>query len=363
MKDLSQCKVMVVDDTAANVDILVETLGDHYEVSVAMDGESALEDIANEPPDLILLDIMMPGLDGYEVCRRLKVDPKLSQIPVIFVTAMTEVTDETKGLELGAIDYLTKPISPPIVKARVKNHLELKLAKEELQDQNAILEIKVQERTKELAMTQEVTIESMASLAETRDPETGGHIRRTQNYVKALAVQLQLKPRYRNSLDEATIDILYKSAPLHDIGKVGVPDHILLKPGKLTDEEFAQMKKHTVYGRDAILTAERRLGNNSFLHFAREIAYTHHEKWNGTGYPEGLNGDEIPLSGRLMALADVYDALISKRTYKAPFSHEKATAIIVEGKGTHFDPDVVDAFLEVEGRFQQIALEFADREG
>ena len=361
MRDLTNCTVMVVDDTETNVDILVETLGDEYEVSVAMDGETALEYALEEQPDLILLDIMMPGMDGYEVCRRLKDNPETGNIPVIFVTAMSEVEDETRGLQLGAIDYLTKPISPPIVQARVRNHLELKLAKEELQNQNVILEARVLERTRELALTQDVTIESMASLAETRDPDTGGHIRRTQNYVRILAQHLAGHPGYKDVLDANAIDVLYKSAPLHDIGKVGVPDHILLKPGKLTNEEFEEMKKHAAYGRDAILMSEKRLGSNSFLRFAREIAYTHHEKWDGSGYPEGLKGADIPIAGRLMALADVYDALISPRTYKPPFSHEKAVSIILEGKGTHFDPAVVDAFIALEDEFRQIAAEFRDQ--
>lgn len=360
MKDLSSCTVMIVDDTEDNIDILVEILQDHYELSVAMDGESALEFAAENQPDLILLDIMMPGMDGYEVCRRLKADKGLKNIPVIFVTAMGEVEDETRGLELGAIDYLTKPVSPPIVKARVRNHLELKLAKEELQDQNAVLELKVRERTSELVLLQEVTIESMASLAETRDPETGAHIQRTQFYVKALAEDLRKNPKFSDVLDDDTIDILYKSASLHDIGKVGVPDHILLKPGRLTDEEFEEMKKHTIYGRNAILRAERRLGNNSFLKYSRDIAYTHHEKWNGTGYPQGLRGEEIPFSGRLMALADVYDAVISQRIYKPPFPHREALAIISESCGSHFDPDIVEAFLHIEDEFRRIALELAD---
>ena len=190
----------------------------------------------------------------------------------------------------------------------------------------------------------------------------GGHIRRTQNYIKILAWHLKENLLYQDALDDAVIDILYKSAPLHDIGKVGVPDHILLKPGKLTPEEFEEMKKHTIYGRDAILNAEKRLGNNSFLRYSREIAYCHHEKWNGTGYPQGLRGQEIPLSGRLMALADVYDALISKRTYKPAFSHEKAVTIISEGRGSHFDPDVCDAFISLEKEFQRIAREFVDKE-
>lgn len=362
MKTISDCTVMVVDDAEVNVDILVNVLGDDYDVTVAMDGMTALEDIEANPPDLVLLDVMMPEMDGYEVCRRMKSDPRFREIPIIFVTAMGEVEDEAHGLELGAIDYIVKPISPPIVKARVKNHLELKLAKEELEQQNEILEIKVQDRTKELALTQDVTIYAMASLAETRDPETGGHIRRTQNYVLALAEHIRKRPKYKEELDPSTVNILHKSAPLHDVGKVGVPDSILLKPGRLTEEEFEEMKKHTIHGRDTLKGAENMLGSNSFLRIAREIAYSHHEKWDGTGYPEGLKGEDIPLSGRLMAIADVYDALISKRVYKEPFPHKKAVAILSEGGGTQFDPDLIEAFLEIEDDFRRIALEFADFE-
>jgi putative two-component system response regulator len=362
MRNLSECTVLIVDDTETNIDILLETIGDLYDVTVAMDGPSALELVEAAQPDLILLDIMMPGMDGYEVCERLKADRKTRGIPIIFVTAMNEVENETRGLEMGAIDYITKPISPPIVLARVKNHLELKLAKEELENQNIILEQKVLERTRELALTQEVTIDSMAVLAEYRDPETGGHIRRTKNYIKALAIHLKNHPEYSGFFTNATIDLLYKSAPLHDIGKVGIPDHILLKPGKLTDEEFAGMKKHPVFGHDAILSSEQKLGENTFLRFAGEFAYTHQEKWDGSGYPQGLKEKEIPIAGRLMALADVYDALISKRAYKPAFSHEKAVEIITEGRGKHFDPDIVDAFLAIAEEFREIAIQYADHD-
>jgi adenylate cyclase len=221
-------------------------------------------------------------------------------------------------------------------------------------------EQRVKERTRELAMVQEATIESMSSLTETRDPRTGEHIRRTQNYIRLLAEYLKNQPRFSPFLDDETIDLLCKSAPLHDIGKVGVSDRILLKPGRLTDQEFEEMKQHTVYGRDTILAAERKLGNTSFLHVAREIAYTHHERWDGSGYPEGLKGEQIPVPGRLMALADSYDALTSKRVYKSRIPHEKAVEIIIQEKGSHFDPEVVDAFLEVEENFRQIALKYAD---
>jgi len=355
MPDLSNFTVMVVDDAETNIDILVETLGDDYDISVAMDGPSALENISDDPPDLILLDIIMPGMDGYEVCEKLKADEKTLSIPVIFLTALTEEQDEARGLQLGAVDYITKPFSPGLVKARVRNQLELKRHRDQLEEL-------VRERTRELELTQEATIESMAALAEYRDPETGGHIRRTKNYVKILAIQLKDHPDFEDFLGGDTIELLYKSAPLHDIGKVGIEDSILLKPGKLTDEEFDEIKKHSDYGRKAIQAAVSKLGRDSFLRYAEDIAYTHHEKWDGSGYPQGLKNEEIPIPGRLMALADVYDALISKRVYKPPFPHSKAVNIIEEGKGSHFDPDMVDAFLELQEEFRQIALEFADFE-
>ncbi len=351
---------MIVDDTETNIDILIETLGNDYDIAVAMDGESALEYIADEQPDLILLDIMMPGMNGYEVCEKLKKDEITNKIPIIFVTAMNDEAEEKKGLELGAIDYIRKPFNPSIVKARVKNHLEFKLAKEELEQQNSILEQKVKERTKELNLTQDLTIYSLTSLAETRDPETGGHIQRTQNFVKALADKLVELDIFKDRLTESKIELLYKSAPLHDIGKIGVRDEILFKPASLTKEEFEEMKKHTIYGHSALKKASDMFGRNSFFRIAQEIAYTHHEKWDGSGYPQGLKGEAIPLSGRLMALADVYDALVSKRVYKPPFSHEKAVKIILEGRGNHFDPILVDAFYEINEIFRKIALNFAD---
>lgn len=221
-------------------------------------------------------------------------------------------------------------------------------------------EQRAKERARELAMVQEATIESLSSLTETRDPDTGGHIKRTQTYVSLLAEYLKGHPKFNAFLDDETINLLCKSAPLHDIGKVGVSDRILLKPGKLTEQEFEEMKKHTIYGRDAILAAERKLGNTSFLRFARDIAYTHHERWDGSGYPEGLKGDQIPISGRLMALADTYDAMTSERIYQSQLPHEQAVQIIAEAKGLQFDPDVVDAFLEVKENFREVALKYAD---
>jgi len=354
--------ILIVDDTAENLTVMNALLKDDYRTKIANTGERALKIAGAEPrPDLVLLDIMMPGMDGYEVCRRLKADAATAAIPVIFLTAKTEVEDEQMGFDVGAVDYITKPISPPIVMARVKTQLTLKAAADFLRDKNAYLETEVGKRTKEVQVVQDVTIMAMASLAETRDNETGNHIRRTQNYVRALARKLQGNPLFAAQLDDGTVEMLYKSAPLHDIGKVGIPDAILLKPGKLTDEEFRVMKTHTSLGRDAILAAEKLIeAPSSFLKLAREIAHYHQEKWDGSGYPEGLAGESIPLSARLMAVADVYDALISKRVYKPPFPHDKAVAIIREGRDKHFDPHVVDAFLQIAEEFEQIAGRYAD---
>jgi putative two-component system response regulator len=351
---IDEPKVLLVDDNTANLQVLRENLeGLGYKLLIAKNGKSALEIVRKARPDLILLDIMMPEMDGYEVCRILKSAEETRRIPVIFLTAMADAEDEAKGLALGAVDYITKPIKPELVRARVRNHLELKRYQDRLEEL-------VRLKTREVQLTQAVMIESLATLAEYRDPETGGHIKRTQNYVKALAVHLRDHPRFRGLLDDATIDLLYLSAPLHDVGKVGVRDHILLKAGRLDDAEFEQMKKHTLFGEEALRLTEQKLGKSTFLHLAREIAATHQEKWDGSGYPRGLKGEEIPLSGRLMALADVYDALISKRVYKPPMPHGKAVEFIREGRGSHFDPDVVDAFLELEDTFRNIALTFAD---
>jgi len=355
MHGISSCTVMIVDDTEINIDILVEALGGEFNLQVAMNGEAALKTVAYKTPDLILLDIMMPGMDGYEVCRRLKASPKTRDIPIVFLTAMSEEEDEAKGLALGAADYITKPFSPALVRARVRTQLEFKRYRDHLEDI-------VRERTHRLILTQDVTVQSMGTLAEYRDLKTGGHIRRTQHYIRILARHLKDHPRFQDRLDDTIIELLFKSAPLHDIGKMGVRDNILLKPGDLTEDEFEEMKQHTIHGRDALLALEKMLGRDAFPSLAREIAYTHHEKWDGSGYPQGLQGEEIPLSGRLMIVADVYDALISKRVYKPPYPHDTAVAMILEKRGSHFDPDAVDAFLTLSNEFRKIALEHADFE-
>jgi putative two-component system response regulator len=354
--------ILVVDDTPDNIDLLCAVLEQDYRTKIAVNGERALK-IANgeHKPDLILLDVMMPGMSGYDVCRELKSNPATRDIPVIFVTAMSEVTDEQQGLALGAADYITKPISAPIVLARIKTQLSMKRVHDFLRDQNHFLETEVELRTREVAALQDVTIHTMASLAETRDSETGNHIRRTSWYVKALAEKLRGHPRFSHFLNDKNIELLFKSAPLHDIGKVGIPDRILLKPGRFEPHEMEIMKTHTTLGRDAIIAAERELGIEvDFLKFAKEIAYGHQEKWDGSGYPEALAGDAIPISARLMAVADVYDALISRRVYKEGMSHEAAVAIIAEGRGKHFDPDMVDAFMAILDQFVDIAKRYAD---
>ena len=348
--------ILVVDDTPDNLDLMGDLLMDDYRVKVANSGKKALEIIQSaSPPDLVLLDIMMPEMDGYEVCTILKSSEETKNIPVIFLTAKTNTIDEQKGFEIGAVDYITKPISPAIVMARVKTHLDLYY-------KNVYLEKLVTQRTREIAAIQDVTIHAMASLAETRDNETGNHIRRTQNYVKLLAQHLQFHPNYTHFLNmDGVIETLFKSAPLHDIGKVGIPDAILLKPGRFEPSEFEIMKSHPELGQNTILQAESELGIDvPFLQYAKEIAYGHHEKWDGSGYPQGLSGEDIPISARLMAVADVYDALISRRVYKEGMPHEQAVQIILDGKGTHFDPHIIEAFVVLHETFKEIASTFSD---
>ncbi|WP_018606679.1 response regulator [Uliginosibacterium gangwonense] len=339
--------LLIVDDSAENLYALSSLLRPHYRVLAATSGEAALRVAARQPmPDLILLDVMMPSMDGYAVLTRLRASADTQQIPVIFLTALSDADDEERGLQLGAVDYITKPIKPSLVLARVRTQLEAKQARDWLQDQNATLEAEVARRMAENNLTQQASIRALAHLAETRDPETGNHILRTQSYVQQLANSARSHPRFAATLTESYIDLLVRSAPLHDIGKVGIPDHILLKPGKLTAEEMSIMRTHARLGSDAIAQAERDIEMPlAFLATAKEIAHWHHEKWDGSGYPDGLAGDAIPLSARLMAVADVFDALISVRVYKPAVPYLEARAIMAAGRGAHFDPDIIDAFL------------------
>jgi putative two-component system response regulator len=357
--------ILVVDDAPDSIEPIVNCLHRaDFRTRIATNGARALALAASAPqPDLILLDVTMPDIDGYEVCRQLVNNPLTASIPVIFLTIRNEEVDEQLGFDAGAVDYITKPISPPLVLTRIRNHLTLKAASDFLRDRNSYLEQEVVRRARELGLMQDATIVAMASLAETRDNETGNHIRRTQMYVRALARHLQHHPRFASELTDGNIELMYKSAPLHDIGKVGIPDRILLKPGRLTPAEFEIMKTHTTLGMEAISKAASLFGlSASYLRYAKEIAHSHQEKWDGSGYPQGLAGERIPLSARLMAVADVYDALISKRVYKPAFTHEEACELLQQGRGSHFDPDILDAFIELQPEFRAIAQRFADVE-
>ena len=362
--DGGQATVLLVDDTPGNLAVLSDLLQPDYRIRAATSGQRALEIADSQPrPDLILLDVMMPEMDGYAVLGRLRENAATRDIPVIFVTALHSIEDEQRGLALGAVDYITKPFRPAIVLARVRTHLELKRARDLLREHNAYLEAEVNRRMADNQLIQEVSIHALARLAEIRDSETGNHLRRTQEYVRTLARHLQPHPRFAAFLNDRIIDSLAISAPLHDIGKVGIPDHILLKPGKLTAEEWIIMKTHARLGSDAIEQAERDASRPvEFLILAKEIAHYHHEKWNGSGYPDALAGDAIPISARLMALADVFDALISRRVYKAPMPYAVARDNIAAERGRHFDPDVVDAFLHVFADFTLIAERYSDSE-
>lgn len=349
--------ILAVDDAPENLALLKDLLASQFHILAALSGPKALQLVCADPqPDLILLDIMMPGMDGYAVFEALRADERTRDIPVIFLTAMTSLESQLHGLQLGAVDYIFKPIEPAILMARIRNQLELKQARDQLKTQNVWLEAEVARRTHENDITQMVSIRALAHLAETRDPETGNHILRTQGYVEALARRLQDHPRFASTLTDRYIDLLKRSAPLHDIGKVGIPDAILRKPGKLTAEEWTVMQTHAQLGAQAIEKAERDASEDvAFLALAKEIAHWHHEKWDGSGYPDGLSGDAIPVSARIMAIADVFDALISRRVYKEPMPYEATVAIIAEGRGQHFDPDMIDRFIAAIDEFIAIA--------
>jgi len=354
--------ILLVDDDPGNLGALGRLLQPSYDVLAAPSGERALLIAAGAPkPDLILLDVLMPGMNGHVVLARLRENPATRDIPVIFVTGLDSSNDEEMGLERGAVDYIAKPFSRPIVLARVRTQLELKRARDWLRDQNAYLEAEVARRMQDILLIQDITINALAELAETRDPETGNHIRRTQEYIRILSGRLQAHPRFSGFLTNEVIELLAKSAPLHDIGKVGIPDHILLKPDKLTSEEWIVMKTHSLLGAMAIERAVRDANRSiDFLDMAKQIAHFHHEKWDGSGYAEGRKGDDIPIPARLMALADVFDALISRRVYKEPMSVEQARDIIVSERGRHFDPDVVDAFLAGFAEFVAVSQKYQE---
>ena len=312
-------------------------------------------------PELFLLHVDLPGIDGFAVCEHLKFESNTRDIPVVFLFQQGATGNEEKAFALGAVDCLAIPVSPHVLLARVRNYLAIRAATVFLRDNTQFLESELARRTREINAIQDVTILAMASLAEARDADTNNHIRRVQHYVRTLAWKLSSHPRFRDYLTVQAIAMLFKSAPLHDIGKAAIPDRILLKKGRLSPEEFEIMKTHTTLGRDALAHAEQALGLEvEFLTMAKQIAMSHQEKWDGTGYPEGLAGEQIPIAARIMALADVYDALISRRLYKDAISHEDAVQIIQSASGQHFDPDVVAAFMQIHPQLYAIALTYLD---
>jgi putative two-component system response regulator len=358
----ARATVLVVDDTPANLMLLSGLLAPSYRVQLAPSGAKALELARRQSPDLIVLDIMMPDLDGYEVCRRLKADAATRHIPVLFLSALNQAEDETRGFECGAADFIHKPFNATTVLARVATQLQAKSWRDALDQRNHWLQTELQARLAEVDQLRDATLHVMVSFAEFRDEETGYHVRRTQEYVRTLAQWLTQQPGSGVRLSDEDIDHIAKSAPLHDIGKVAIPDNILLKPGRLTPEEMTVMRTHSMKGWEMLRRAAERMGQQGslFLHYGMEIARHHHERWDGAGYPDGLAGQAIPLSARLMAVADVYDALISRRPYKEPMSHEAARAYIEANSGGHFDPQIVQALVARHAELQRIAREWSD---
>ena len=353
--------ILIVDDSPENLYVLGELLqGAGYRVKVANAGSTALHLASQSPPPvLILLDVMMPDMDGYQVLRQLHSDEATREIPVIFLTAMDGDDDVERAFNAGIADYIIKPIKPVVVLSRVRNQLLVQRARNWLQNQNQALEAEIARRLRENEQIQAVSIRAWAHLAETRDNETGNHIQRTQGYVGLLATRLAQQPRFAAIIDPSYIELLTRSAPLHDIGKVGIPDAIVLKPGKLTPDEWTIMKTHTLLGSEAITLAERDIDAAAeFLTPAKEIVRWHHERWDGSGYPDGLAGEAIPLSARIMALADVFDALISRRVYKDAIPFARVRKIIAEERGRQFDPDITDVFLANYAQFEAIALHY-----
>jgi putative two-component system response regulator len=351
--------ILIVDDAPDNLAILGELLREAgYHVKVANSGGAGLRLAELAPrPALIVLDVMMPGVDGYEVLRGLRGNPLTCDIPVIFLTVMDTAADEERAFAAGISDYITKPIKPAVVLARIRSQLLAREARHGLQGHNQALEAEIAHRLRENEQIQIMSMRALAHLAETRDNETGFHIQRTQGFVRELAARLQSHPRFARTLTPEYINLLSLSAPLHDIGKVGIPDRILLKRGKLNADEWEVMKTHTVLGSEAIAQAQTEVDAAlGFLTQAKEIARWHHERWDGSGYPDGLAGEAIPLAARLMAIADVFDALISKRCYKKAVAFDEVRTIITAGRGTHFDPDIADAFVASFDDFTAIAI-------
>jgi putative two-component system response regulator len=353
MEDCS-CRIFLVDDNPIYLNSGKIVLQDKYTVVTIPSGEKLLSTLQKIRPDLILLDVEMPGLSGYDVIKELKANPQTAEIPVIFLTGKNDVENEFMGLSLGAVDYRTKPFSPPLLLKRIELHLLLQSQKNELRKFNENLISMVKERTNDIAMLQNAIIVWAAEMVEYRDEETGQHIERVQKYLEILFGAMEKTERYAAELEAWDVDAFLKSASLHDVGKIKIHDDILLKKGRLTDEEFDNMKLHASYGKMLLESLQNKVPNQTFLDYAKTMAYMHHEKWDGTGYPERLKGPSIPLQARMMALVDVYEALVSERSYKKAFSHREAMRIISEGRGTHFDPDLTDLFVSLSEKFNEV---------
>ena len=347
--------IMLVDDNVANLTAGKNMLKDTYEVFPIPSGEKLFLLLQKITPDLILLDIEMPGMNGYQVITKLKEDEATAGIPVIFLTSWSDPESELEGLSLGAVDYVFKPFSPPLLIRRIENHLLIESQKQSLEDYNKNLQQKVEQKTRQVLELQNSILNTMAELVEFRDGTTGGHIARTQSYLQLLVEHLLSEKIYWNEVSSWHLEFLIPSAQLHDVGKIAISDTILNKPAKLTSEEFETMKQHAIFGENAIDSIMRTTTENDFLKHAKTFAGTHHEKWDGSGYPRGLTGTMIPLEGRIMAIADVYDALIALRPYKQPMSAQEAEDIILKGRETHFDPALTDLFKVLSPQFAEIA--------
>ncbi|RLA86386.1 MAG: two-component system response regulator [Deltaproteobacteria bacterium] len=347
--------IMVVDDDRGSLRVLSEILkAAGYDVMAFDSGINALKAIFKSPPDLIILDIVMPGIDGLELCRMLKENPEFSDIPVLFISGVDDVDNKLRAFSVGGADYITKPFHLREIQARVKTHLQLRAAHLELKQYNRELQRMVEEKVKEILESQLSTIVAISKLVEYHDIETGQHIERVQMFCKILALSLKDFSPHGLSVDDEFVETIYWAAALHDIGKVGIPDNILLKPNRLTPSEKEIMKSHTIIGARALEEVQRKYPRNKFLNMGIEIARWHHERWDGKGYPDGLSGEEIPLSARIMALADMYDALRAKRPYKPAFGHAETVEAIKAEEGHALDPTIVEAFLKVEESFSQI---------
>jgi putative two-component system response regulator len=348
-------RIMVVDDQPVNLKLMEEVLSEHgFSVSSFPRGRLALAAATKNPPDLILLDVTMPEMDGFEVCRRLRSDPALSKIPVIFLSALEETKDKLEAFKSGGVDFITKPFDAEEIRARIEIQVKLRDLQDKVDRHNWELEQLVRLQVMEIAAAQMATIFALAKLAESRDEATGKHLERVQLLCRVLANEMRSNPKFSNTLTEDFVDNLFHSSPLHDIGKVAIPDAILLKPGALTEEEFAVMKTHAAVGAETLVLVLEMHPANEFIRMGIEIARSHHEKFNGSGYPSGLAGDDIPICARIMAVADCYDALRSKRCYKKARPHDETRDIIVQESGSHFDPDVVSAFCNVQESCRQV---------